>query len=154
MDIPLAMSLKDMSLHAKFVSEGERLVRVLKEYDMVRVSKRSKAEKRYSSLAFKSVVDMSGVSVSCNEHVGAFEADLIFRLEASNWKAINVEIDGPSHEHNINKMRFLGMRDRYIRETMGMEVVRVRLPTNSASRMSDAQIIKSYKDIIHSYCHL
>lgn len=77
-----------------------------------------------------------------------FDTDVVFTQrklsgESTKKRIINIEIDGPHHIYTHRK-RFAMLRDKYLRERHGVEIVRIPIPKHQD--WSE----KAMKDIVHA----
>ena len=62
-------------------------------------------------------------------------------------RIVNVELDGP-HHRQAKKKRFCALRDWYLRDVQGVDVVRWDLMSPEVQRMRDGDVIKAYHRIV------
>ena len=159
---PLSQSIKEMGLLDEIVLQKNRLAQVFNAHPEV-VSRIGVAvnrnEKKYFLAACGAFRDIPGVTLSNNEYIEGFEADIVIRKESSSSLSveessskkelstiINVELDGPIHKHKLRKKRFCEARDRYLFDTVGVRVVRWELM--SMRGLTNEQIIKKFRELV------
>ena len=89
--------------------------------------------------------DIAGVNISTNEYLGAFEADIVVRKGSEI--IVNIELDGPRHHYRLRTQRFTGIRDRFLRDEMGVEVLRWDTSTDNST---DEQIIITFRNLFQN----
>merc|ERR1711934_1218452 len=122
----------------------------------------NRSERKYFLAASEALRDISGVTVSSNEYIEGFEADIVIRKQSSSSSSIeeshikkekstivNVELDGPVHKHNLTKKRFCEARDRYLVDSMGVRVVRWELM--SIRGLTNEQIREKFRELVCLY---
>ena len=159
---PLSQSIKEMGLLDEIVLQKNRLAQVFNAHPEV-VSRIGVAvnrnEKKYFLAACGAFRDIPGVTLSNNEYIEGFEADIVIRKESSSSLSveessskkelstiINVELDGPIYKHKLRKKRFCEARDRYLFDTVGVRVVRWELM--SMRGLTNEQIIKKFRELV------
>ena len=159
---PLSQSIKEMGLLDEIVLQKNRLAQVFNAHPEV-VSRIGVAvnrnEKKYFLAACGAFRDIPGVTLSNNEYIEGFEADIVIRKESSSSLSveessskkelstiINVELEGPIYKHKLRKKRFCEARDRYLFDTVGVRVVRWELM--SMRGLTNEQIIKKFRELV------
>ena len=158
---PLSQSIKEMGLLDEIVLQKNRLAQVFNAHPEV-VSRIGVAvnrnEKKYFLAACGAFRDIPGVTLSNNEYIEGFEADIVIRKESSSLSVeessskkelstiINVELEGPIYKHKLRKKRFCEARDRYLFDTVGVRVVRWELM--SMRGLTNEQIIKKFRELV------
>ena len=158
---PLSQSIKEMGLLDEIVLQKNRLAQVFNAHPEV-VSRIGVAvnrnEKKYFLAACGAFRDIPGVTLSNNEYIEGFEADIVIRKESSSLSVeessskkelstiINVELVGPIYKHNLGKKRFCEARDRYLIDTLGVRVVRWELM--SMRGLTNEEITKKFRELL------
>ena len=124
----------------------------------------NRSERKYFLAASEALRDISGVTVSSNEYIEGYEADIVIRKQSSSSSLssveeshikkekstiVNVELDGPVHKHNLTKKRFCEARDRYLVDSMGVRVVRWELM--SIRGLTNEQIREKFRELVCLY---
>jgi hypothetical protein len=83
------------------------------------------------------------VSVTCEELLHGFEADIVIRWkDADSVKTVyNIEIDGPTHDF-VRKQRFCSLRDSYMNSVHSVRIVRI--PYDSITRRFSNDELKQF----------
>ena len=159
---PLSQSIKEMGLLDEIVLQKNRLAQVFNAHPEV-VSRIGVAvnrnEKKYFLAACGAFRDIPGVTLSNNEYIEGFEADIVIRKESSSSLSveessskkelstiINVELEGPIYKHKLRKKRFCEARDRYLVDTLGVRVVRWELM--SMRGLTNEEITKKFRELL------
>ena len=89
----------------------------------------SNSERKYATIARTLFAGTKSVSLSTNEWLESFEADLVIRVTCadSTVVTIDIELDGPSHHASGSGKRFDDLRDDYLRREHGVFVERWNL---------------------------
>eukprot|EP01041_Mallomonas_annulata_P007242 gene7242-14775_t len=142
--------LLDMELRGKLEVARDLLLDLLNERRVEVVSSNykstsSRVERRVADLVSQILSSQSQCTVSVNEFLFGFEADVVMRLE--NGKIVNLEVDGPTHDYPSRK-RFCSLRDDLLREK---NVRVVRLGTRDIKGLSQSDLRKKLKIILTEY---
>jgi hypothetical protein len=158
---PLSESIKDMGMLDEIVQQKNRLAEVFGAHPEVISgigASVNRSERKYFLAASEALRDISGVTVSSNEYIEGFEADIVIRKQPSSSSVeeshikkekstiVNVELDGPVHKHNLTKKRFCEARDRYLVDSMGVRVVRWELM--SIRGLTNEQIKEKFRELV------
>ena len=163
---PLSDSIKDMGMLDEIVQQKNRLAEVFGTHPEVISgigATVNRSERKYFLAASEALRDISGVTVSSNEYIEGFEADIVIRKQSSSSSSsieeshikkekstiVNVELDGPVHKHNLTKKRFCEARDRYLVDSMGVRVVRWELM--SIRGLTNEQIREKFRELVCLY---
>eukprot|EP01041_Mallomonas_annulata_P035504 gene35504-58471_t len=127
----------DTELRGKLEVARDLLLKLLNER-RVEVSNSksssSEVERRVADLASQILSSQFQCTVSVNEFLFGFEADVVMRLD--NGTILNLEVDGPKHGHP-SKKRFCALRDDLLQEK---NVRVVRLSTRDIDGLSQSDL--------------
>ena len=90
-----------------------------------------------SSIVTKQLSKFQNVEVLNNIFLRGFEADIVIRKTSTvngeeEDAVVNIELDGPSHRHNLSKKHFCELRDDNLRREHGIRIERVELCSKTA----------------------
>jgi hypothetical protein len=146
-----ATSIEESPLYNDLVKQKIRLHDVLGRHPEKSSNEnkpKNKSEAKYMSMISEKFSQSPDVQVSSNVLLHGFEADIVIRktsiVDGKEVVAVlNIELDGPSHKHDLSKKHFCELRDDYLRREHDIRIERVELRT-----MKDSDIHK----IINSLC--
>eukprot|EP01041_Mallomonas_annulata_P005699 gene5699-11491_t len=108
-------------------------------------SSSSEVERRVADLVSQILSSQLQCTVSVNEFLFGFEADVVMRLDSG--KTLNLEVDGPIHEYP-SKKRFCSLRDDLLREK---NVLVIRLSTRDIDGLSQSDLREKLKIMVAEY---
>ena len=121
----LAQSIK----HHKDISLSSSITGLLSEYG-------STSESSITGVVMKYCLDNNiKVSISRNENLHGFEADIIIRQDK---KIVNIEVDGPLHQYP-KRILFTNRRDEYLTQQHGCVVARLDITAFRKKKWRDAE---------------
>jgi very-short-patch-repair endonuclease len=141
-----------LNCYGEFTQLKQRLEAEVDDHVIDDISVQNRNEKKYFNLGLTAFKDMRHVRLDHSIYLHSFEADIVVYVAdpktGKTIRIINIEIDGEVHRSNIKKKRFCKMRDRYLIEKHGVEIVRVDLMSVEEQRKSDKSIVKWFQSLI------
>ena len=87
----------------------------------------SKTEKLVVKYIEEFLGNRRDIRISTNTYIDGFKLDILLICnENHNYKMINIEVDGPSHDIS-NTKHFMKLRDELLRNKYNMSIIRIPL---------------------------
>jgi len=149
-NLPIFLSLCDLKLDKDLHLLRTYLEREFRDHSSPVRHSKSVTEDTYKNLVVQVFSDSDTVSVSTNEMLFGFEADIVLRIRQELGRVVrivNIEIDGFYHQRS--SVQFSNHRDKYLTETHGVEVIRIDLAsTSNRTAKSHESFIKYVKSLV------
>ena len=120
----LAQVLVKLNLYDSMLLQKKRLLQAMMAHPYRNKKEggaRSRLELEYIALANAALASDSSVTVTSNEFLFGFEADIVLRKEGS---IVNVELDGTARHFGATSKTFCRLRDEYLKKEHGVHVER------------------------------